>query len=1017
MSFRRRRLEFQTLESRDLLSADPLPVLLVLADQQHFFYREYNDTRNSILAEGIDVVVAATTTNPSTAHGNSGQGAGSGVVVPEVALANVDADDYSAIAFVGGWGSSMYQYAFNDPNLNGTTDNYYQNGFYNGDNNLNDGAMASTKVVVNNLINEFLADDKYVAGICHGTTVLAWSRVDGVSPINGRQVAVPIKDGSPQMFFNGDWYANGYVNGQYDHAVANGAMPNTANGQWGNPGITTDDVVVDGKIITGGDDFAAAYFGTVIAEQIWASMNQDPSDIALTSQTIAENAASGTAVGNLSTTDSDIGDTFTYTLVAGDGSTNNALFSIVNGILQSDATFDFETELNYSVRVRSTDAGGLFTEEAFAITVSNVNESPFNLQLSDSSIQEAQPIGTTIGNFSASDPDEGDALSYSLVAGDGSADNASFTIDGNTLKSAVIFELTEQVSFSIRVRVEDVSGLNTESIFVVQITEVNDLPVLDNSATLMLPLVARNAIDPAGIPVSSLLVNASDAETPTTVGIAITGTSGISGTWEFAVHPEFVWQPVGAASEFSSLLMENTTLIRFSPDRNITGYAGLIFRAWDGQVGTPGEKMNPANESIGFSNATETAWIPVGLRNLKYDNLGRWMLPSIKEDAVKPAATVARNMLGFLPTFFEAKARLGLAITGANGNGEWQIRTDNTWQPLGPVSELSARLLKGSASIRFMPAANWFGEASLTYRAWNMANGPASSHADVTVEAGFSPESMTAVTFVAAVNDAPLLDTSSARVFSLDPQSGGQLLAGSADIDSTVAGIAITRAHSQNGFWQYRVAATGEWSRLPKVSNGSGLILYPWSDVRFLPDLGATIARGHFEYQAWDGSTGGLPGDRINTNSTAFSKTFETATFSMGNQSPTFLAGDTPSLGSMRSNQKPQVFALSGLLIRMDDADPGSQKGLAISGFAGNGTWEFTIDAGRTWQKICNLAAGSLLLRSSDKIRFTPDVGWTGNASIDFAAWDRTTGVAGDRLAIASDAVSTEVLTAVLTVL
>ena len=25
--------------------------------------------------------------------------------------------EYSAIAFVGGWGSSMYQYAYNDPNV------------------------------------------------------------------------------------------------------------------------------------------------------------------------------------------------------------------------------------------------------------------------------------------------------------------------------------------------------------------------------------------------------------------------------------------------------------------------------------------------------------------------------------------------------------------------------------------------------------------------------------------------------------------------------------------------------------------------------------------------------------------------------------------------------------------------------------------------------------------------------------------------------------------------------------
>jgi len=1096
------------------MSADPLPVLLVIANQQHFFYREYNDTRNSILAEGIDVVIGATTTNPSTAHGNSGQGGGSGVVVPDIALANVDAEEYSAIVFVGGWGSSMYQYAFNDPAFDGTSENFYQNGFYNGDNNLNDGVTAPQKVIVNNLINEFLADDKYVAGICHGTTVLAWARVNGVSPINGKQVAVPIKDGSPSMFFNGDWYSNGYVNGQYDHAVANGGIPNTFNGQHGDPNTTTDDVVVDGKIITGGDDFAAAYFGTVIAEQVWANMNQAPTDLALSANSIAENAASGSPVGNLSTTDPDTGDTFAYSLVAGAGSTDNALFGIANGLLQTAAMFDFETQANYSIRVRSTDAGGLFKEKSFAISiananespfslllsndvvsenepagstignfsandpdtgdsvgfslvagdgstdnalfnivngelqtsaslnyetqdsfsirvraadagglftdsifsisVTNMNESPFDLLLSDNSIEEAQPAGTPVGMFSASDPDAGDALSYSLVGGEGSTDNGWFTIDSGTLKTAGIFELAMQSSYSIRVRVEDAAELNIEAIFVIQITEVNDSPVLDNSPTLMLPLVARNALDPAGVPVSSLIAHASDAETPTTVGIAISGFAGIGGTWEFSASPDFLWHPMGTVSDESALLLESTSLIRFRPGRNLTGYASLKFHAWDGQVGTAGETMNPADEPIGFSTATETAWIPVGLRILKYDGMGRWKLPTIKEDASKPAATLAKTVLGFLPTFFEAKAKLGLAVVDTTGNGEWQIRVGNTWQPIGAVSELAARLLNGPTSLRFMPAANWFGEATLTYRAWNTANGLASTHADVTSQAGFSSESLTSVVHVVPVNDSPLLDTSIARIFSLDPQSAGQLLEGGADIDSTVAGIAVTRTQALNGAWQYRLSSTGEWAELPGVSKGAALLLDPWCEIRFLPDVGVMQANGKLQYKAWDASTGGTVGTQVPATSTAFSKPTETATFSMGNQSPTFTAGDAPMFSPVKMGQKPRSLALSGLVKRMTDTDTGFQKGLAITGMSGNGMWEFTLDGGRTWNAMGDVSTAHLLLRSSDKVRFTPIAGWIGTASLEFAAWDRTTGVAGDRLDVASDAISSEVLTATL---
>ena len=35
-----------------------------------------------------------------------------GNVRPDLALSDVKAEDYSAIVFVGGWGSSMYQYDF-----------------------------------------------------------------------------------------------------------------------------------------------------------------------------------------------------------------------------------------------------------------------------------------------------------------------------------------------------------------------------------------------------------------------------------------------------------------------------------------------------------------------------------------------------------------------------------------------------------------------------------------------------------------------------------------------------------------------------------------------------------------------------------------------------------------------------------------------------------------------------------------------------------------------------------------
>ncbi|MEI6657512.1 MAG: LamG-like jellyroll fold domain-containing protein [Planctomycetota bacterium] len=104
------------------------------------------------------------------------------------------------------------------------------------------------------------------------------------------------------------------------------------------------------------------------------AVNDEPTDITLSLNAVPENAAAGTAVGTLFTTDVDTVDTFTYTLVSGTGSTDNALFTISGDKLKTAASFDFETKNSYSICIRSTDAAGLFTEKALTVTVVDVFE-------------------------------------------------------------------------------------------------------------------------------------------------------------------------------------------------------------------------------------------------------------------------------------------------------------------------------------------------------------------------------------------------------------------------------------------------------------------------------------------------------------------------------------------------------------------------------------------------------------------------------------------------------------------
>ncbi len=87
-------------------------------------------------------------------------------------------------------------------------------------------------------------------------------------------------------------------------------------------------------------------------------------------------------------------------LVNGVGSADNASFIIVGNQLKAATTFDYETKSNYSIRVRTTDQGGLFFEQQFSIQVTDVNEAPTNLLLSASTVPRTNQVERLLVHFS-----------------------------------------------------------------------------------------------------------------------------------------------------------------------------------------------------------------------------------------------------------------------------------------------------------------------------------------------------------------------------------------------------------------------------------------------------------------------------------------------------------------------------------------------------------------------------------------------------------------------------------------
>ncbi|MEN3940455.1 choice-of-anchor D domain-containing protein [Prosthecobacter sp. SYSU 5D2] len=212
------------------------------------------------------------------------------------------------------------------------------------------------------------------------------------------------------------------------------------------------------------------------AVQVATVINSAPTDLALSSNTLAENSPSNTTVGILSSTDPNADDTFTYTLVTGAGSTNNASFNISGNALRFTASPNYETKSSYTVRVRTRDAGNLTFEKSFAITITNVNEPPTGLTLSGNMLPEASPPNSTVGTLSSNDPDAAETFTYTLVAGAGSTDNGAFNILGNALRLTASPNYDVKSSYSVRVRTTDAGGLIFARSFTIGINETNEAP-------------------------------------------------------------------------------------------------------------------------------------------------------------------------------------------------------------------------------------------------------------------------------------------------------------------------------------------------------------------------------------------------------------------------------------------------------------------------------------------------------------------------------------------------------------
>jgi hypothetical protein len=206
------------------------------------------------------------------------------------------------------------------------------------------------------------------------------------------------------------------------------------------------------------------------------NVNGAPTDIALSANSVNENQPINTVIGALSATDPDLNATFTFTLTCTVAGADDSVFNIFGTNLRTSAMFDYETKSAYNICIRVTDQGGLFFDKNFIIIVNNLNEAPTSISLSNSIVDENQPINTIVGTLTPNDPDASATFTFSLACAVPGADDGSFNILGANLRTSAVFNFVTKSVYGICVRVTDQGGLTFDKNFIVTVNNVNGAP-------------------------------------------------------------------------------------------------------------------------------------------------------------------------------------------------------------------------------------------------------------------------------------------------------------------------------------------------------------------------------------------------------------------------------------------------------------------------------------------------------------------------------------------------------------
>lgn len=199
--------------------------------------------------------------------------------------------------------------------------------------------------------------------------------------------------------------------------------------------------------------------------------------------TMAENPALNQVVGSAHARDADAADTLTYSITGGTGAAYFAVNGTTGEIRVTDpAAINYESATSFTLNMRVQDAGGLFNTQTVTINITDVNEVPVMPAAGPFTVAENVAVGTVVGSISATDPDSGQTITYSITGGNTAG---VFAINGATGAIRVVnttyldYELTQSYSLTIRATDNGTGALFASRTVMINVSDVNEAPRFD----------------------------------------------------------------------------------------------------------------------------------------------------------------------------------------------------------------------------------------------------------------------------------------------------------------------------------------------------------------------------------------------------------------------------------------------------------------------------------------------------------------------------------------------------------